>query len=78
MKYHRFIKILSSYRHPKGATMALVAACIVVLLVIAVAFFYIVETYSGDKQLCNSADAGALAAAHQIIGVSITMYLLNS
>ena len=78
MNILKLTKFISVSRKSAGATMAFMAASVLILLLVGVAFFYIVETYSGDKQLCNSADAGALAGAHQIFAVSLSKNQMNS
>lgn len=64
--------LFSRLRKPTGAVMALVITCLLLLALTAVSFFYIIETFSGDKQLCNATDAGALAGAQQILSVNLT------
>ncbi len=72
------MKIFSKLRKSAGATMALMAVCILFFGLVAAGFFYMMQFISGDKQLCNATDAGALAAGQQILAVSLTKDQLSN
>ncbi len=59
-------------RTKAGATLGLASAVLFLFTLLGVAFFYILQLFSGDRQLANAADAGARAAARQVLAVTIT------
>ncbi len=66
------MQLPNNYRKQTGAVLGLIAGCIIVLFIIGAAFVLFIQTVSGDKQLVNATDAGALAAAQQILTVGLT------
>src|SRR6516162_829530 len=60
-----------SSRSKRGATLSLVAAVAVIIVLIGCAFFFLARIMGGDKQSVNATDAGALTAARSILAVSI-------
>ena len=63
---------LSNPRRMSGASMAFVCAVSILFTLLAIAFFYISEIIGGNKQVANATDFGALAAAQQILNVTLT------
>ncbi|HNA74011.1 MAG TPA: hypothetical protein PKW73_11760, partial [Candidatus Obscuribacter sp.] len=54
-------------RRQRGATLGLAAACVLVVIVIGVGFFFLSKIIGGGRQVANATDAGALNVAKQAI-----------
>src|SRR5215470_15505076 len=54
-------------RKQLGATLALVAACIIVICFIGMAFFFVTRILGGGKELQNASDSGSLNVAKQAL-----------
>ncbi|CAN5680856.1 hypothetical protein BH10CYA1_BH10CYA1_64290 [soil metagenome] len=54
-------------RRRKGATLGLVAVCVLVLVVIGTAVYFLVKILGGGREIANATDAGALNVAKHII-----------
>ncbi len=63
--------IMGVYRR-KGATLGLMPAIILLMIVIGMAVFYFAQFVGGNKELVNATDAGALATASNILAVGLT------
>jgi hypothetical protein len=55
------------YRTASGATLALVAACALVIVIIGVAFFFLMRIIGGGRELQHAVDAGNLNIAKQLL-----------
>lgn len=51
----------------KGATLGLVAICVLVVVVIGTAVFFLIKILGGGREIANATDAGALNVAKHII-----------
>jgi len=51
----------------KGATLGLVAICVLVVIVIGTAVFFLIKMLGGGREIANATDAGALNVAKHII-----------
>jgi len=60
-----------SSRSKRGATLGIVAALTVALVLIGCAFFFLARILGGDKQSLNATDAGALTAARSMLAVNV-------
>lgn len=56
----------------RGAALGLVLISAVTLIIIGVALLFIIQIFSGAKQVANATDAAALAGAQQILTVTLT------
>ncbi len=54
-------------RRRKGATLGLVAICVLVLIVVGTAVYFLVKILGGGREIANATDAGALNVAKHII-----------
>lgn len=54
-------------RRQRGATLGLAAACVLVVIVIGVGFFFLSKIIGGGREVANATDAGALNVAKQAI-----------
>ncbi|MBS2002862.1 MAG: hypothetical protein U0103_10790 [Candidatus Obscuribacterales bacterium] len=54
-------------RRRKGATLGLVAICVLVVIVIGTAVFFLIKILGGGREIANATDAGALNVAKHII-----------
>ncbi|HEY9730929.1 MAG TPA: hypothetical protein V6C89_03405 [Drouetiella sp.] len=54
-------------RRRKGATLGLVAICVLVLVVIGTSVFFLIKILGGGREIANATDAGALNVAKHII-----------
>lgn len=54
----------------KGATLGLVPVLILMTIVIGMATFIFAQLFSGNRQLINATDAGALATARNLLAVA--------
>jgi len=52
-------------RSKKGATLAMVASVTIIIVVLGIAFFFLLKIFGGQRELQNSADAGTLNVAKQ-------------
>jgi len=62
----------------KGATLGLIPAVILVMVVIGTALFYFTQFFGGTKELVNATDAGALATARNILSIGLTSAEVSS
>lgn len=62
---------------PSGATLSLAIVLAMLVVIIGVGLFYMMEFFGGSKQLDNATDAGTLAAARQIMAISLTPDQIN-
>lgn len=60
-----------SSRSKRGATLGIVAALVVTIVLIGAAFFFLARILGGDKQTLNATDAGCLTAARSILAVNV-------
>ena len=80
-RYHRRDELVLAYlsgglihmkRRPrKGATLGLVSALVLTLVLLGSCFFFLARIIGGDSQSLNATDAGALAAARSILAVGV-------
>ena len=62
--------MMSTHRK-KGATLGLIPAVLLVVILIGMAMFVFAEFFGGNKQLMNATDAGALATARNLLSVGL-------
>jgi len=54
----------------RGATLGIVAACVLTLVIIGFAIYFLAKVIGGGKQVANATDAGAISAARQLTAVT--------
>ena len=54
-------------RRQRGATLGLVAACIFIVILVGVGFFFLSKIIGGGRQVANATDAGVLNVAKQAV-----------
>lgn len=54
-------------RRKRGATLGLVAACVFLVIVVGVGFFFLSKIIGGGREVANATDAGALNVAKQAL-----------
>jgi len=59
-----------NYRRRKGATLGLVAVCVMVIIVVGVGVYFLVKILGGGREIANATDAGALHVAKTAMLVS--------
>ena len=61
-------------RRRKGATLGLVAACVLVIIILGVAVFFLAKLFGGGREVANATDAGTLnLAKNALISPSVTL-----
>ncbi|CAN5561621.1 hypothetical protein BH10CYA1_BH10CYA1_26230 [soil metagenome] len=58
-------------RRRKGSTLGLVAICVLVIIVIGIAVFFLTKIMSGGREVANTTDAGTLNTAKQMLKISV-------
>jgi len=64
-------------RRNRGATLGLVAACVLALIVMGFFIFFLVNIFGGGKQVANATDAGTVAAAKNLEAVTVDLSTLS-
>lgn len=54
-------------RRRKGATLGLVAVCVLVIIIIGIGGFFLCKLFGGGREVANATDAGALNVAKQAL-----------
>jgi hypothetical protein len=50
-------------RRRKGATLGLVASCVLVIIVLGMGVFFLAKLFGGGREVANATDAGTLSIA---------------
>lgn len=58
-------------RRRKGSTLGLVAICVLVIIVIGIAVFFLTKIMSGGREVANTTDAGTLNTAKQMLKIAV-------
>ncbi len=58
-------------RRRKGSTLGLVAICVLVIIVIGIAVYFLTKIMSGGREVANTTDAGTLNTAKQMLKISV-------
>jgi len=58
-------------RRRRGSTLGLVAICVLVIIVIGIAVFFLSKIMGGGREVANATDAGTLNAAKQMLKISV-------
>ncbi|HEY9714184.1 MAG TPA: hypothetical protein V6C72_11995, partial [Chroococcales cyanobacterium] len=58
-------------RRRKGATLALVVVCMLIIIMIGIACFFLAKLFGGGREVANATDAGALNDAKKALTVSV-------
>ena len=67
-------------RRQRGATLGLVAACVFLVIIVGVGFFFLSKIIGGGREVANATDAGVLNVAKQAVrrgAVPLTGGLIN-
>jgi len=54
----------------RGATLGIVAACALFMILLAVFLFSLMRMFGGSRQMANASDAGAIGAARQLVSIT--------
>ena len=54
-------------RRQRGATLGLVAACVFLVIIVGVGFYFLSKIIGGGREVANATDAGALNVAKQAL-----------
>lgn len=54
-------------RRQRGATLGLVAACVFLVILVGVGFFFLSKIIGGGREVANATDAGVLNVAKQAV-----------
>ncbi|MBS1956243.1 MAG: hypothetical protein JST89_18805 [Cyanobacteria bacterium SZAS-4] len=58
-------------RRRKGSTLGLVAICVLVIIVIGIAVFFLTKIMAGGREVANTTDAGTLNTAKQMLKIAV-------
>lgn len=58
---------MKTLRRRRGATLGLIAVCVLVLAVLGAGFFFLIRIMGGGREIANASDAGALNLAKQAL-----------
>ncbi len=58
-------------RRRKGSTLGLVAICVLVIIVIGIAVYFLTKIMSGGREVANTTDAGTLNTAKQMLKIAV-------
>ncbi len=65
-------------RQRRGATLGLVAVCVLVLTLLGSICYFFISMIGGNKQVCSATDAGTLAAARSLLSITVPASSLSS
>lgn len=61
-----------TFRRRKGATLGLVAVCVMVIVVVGIGVYFLAKILGGGREVANATDAGALHVAKTAMAISVT------